>query len=185
MGHDLWRNWEQLSGGGPTPINQGLLASPDRAQTPVMIIRSLPQVGMDKVQNTCQSGEEATTKTKGQPPALASMESLRGPLARSNRANLNHNQEDGTRDRAPVELRYPHNSKRWGLGVGQVPGERALEGVFAIGKVVKTNGVIFTAGQLICPFRGHQQSKRPTHLTRRSYSSQIGNTPRVGRKSHR
>ena len=82
------------------------------------------------------------------------MESLRGPLARSNRANLNHNREDGTRDRAPVELRYPHNSKKWGLGVGQVPGERALEGVFAIGKMAKADGVIFTAGQLICPFEG-------------------------------
>ena len=153
MGHDLWRNcWEQLSGGGPTPTNQGLLASPDRTQPPVMTIRSLPKVGMDKVQHTCQYGEAETTKTKGQHPALASMESLRGPLARSNRANFNHDQEDGTRDREPGELRYPHNSKRWGLGVGQVPGERALEGVIAIGKVVKADGVIFTAGQLICLF---------------------------------
>ena len=80
-----------------------------------MTIRSLPKVGTDKVQNTCQYGEAATTKTKGQPPALASMESLRGPLARSNRANLNHTRDDGTRDKAPVELRYPHNSKRWDL----------------------------------------------------------------------
>ena len=53
MGHDLWRNWEQLSGGGPTPTNQGLLASQDRAQTPDMIIRSLPQVGPDQVQTSC------------------------------------------------------------------------------------------------------------------------------------
>ena len=117
-----------------------------------MIIRSLPQVGTDKVQNSGQSGEEATAKTKGQPPALASMESLRGPLARPNRANFKSDQDAGTRERAPVELRYPYNSKRWGLGVGEVPGERALEGVFAIGKVVKADGVIFTAGQLICLF---------------------------------
>ena len=135
-----------------------------------MTIRSLPKVGTDKVQNTYQYGEAATNKTKGQPQALASMESLRGPLARLNRANLNHNRDDGTRDRAPVELRYPHNSKRWGLGVGQVPGERALEGVFAIGKGVKADGVIFTASQLICPFRGHQQSKRPTHLTHHAWA---------------
>ena len=53
--------------------------------------------------------------------------------------------------------------------MGQVPGDRALEGVFAIGKVVKADGVIFTAVQLICPFRGHQQSKRPTHLTHHAY----------------
>ena len=117
-----------------------------------MTIRLLPKVGTDKVQNTCQYGAAATTKTKGQPPALASMDSLRGPLARPNRANLHHNRDDGARDKTPMELRYPHNSKRWGLGVGQVPGERALEGVFAIGKVVKADGVIFTAGQLICPF---------------------------------
>ena len=35
-GRDLWRNWEQLSGGGPTSTNQGLMVSPDRAQTPDM-----------------------------------------------------------------------------------------------------------------------------------------------------
>ena len=51
--------------------------------------------------------------------------------------------DDGARDKTPVELRFPHNSKKWGLGVGQVPGERALEGVFAIGKVAKADGVIF------------------------------------------
>ena len=38
--------------------------------------------------------------------------------------------------------------------MGQVSGERSLEGVFAIGKVVKADGVIFMAGQLICPFEG-------------------------------
>ena len=84
MGHDLWRNWEHFSSGGPTPTNQGLPAPPDWAQTPDMIIRLLPQVGTDKVRNTGQYGEEATAKAKGQPPALASMDSLRGPLARPN-----------------------------------------------------------------------------------------------------
>ena len=81
-----------------------------------MTIRSLPKVGTDKVQNTCQYGEAATTKTKGQPLALASMESLRGPLARPNRANLHHNRDDGARDNTPVELRFPHNSNNGDSG---------------------------------------------------------------------
>ena len=51
IGHDLWRNWEELSGGGPIPTTQGLIASPDRAQIPDIIIRLLHQVGMDKVNN--------------------------------------------------------------------------------------------------------------------------------------
>ena len=69
MGHDLWRNWEQLSGGGPTHT-KGLLASPDRAQSPDMINRLLPQVGTDKVQNSGQSGgsdrqDQGTTSCSG------------------------------------------------------------------------------------------------------------------------
>ena len=68
-----------------------------------------------------------------------------------------------------MKLRYPYTVKRWGLGVGRVQGERSLEGVFAIGKV-KADGVIFTTGQLICSFRGHQQSKRPTHLTHHAWA---------------
>jgi hypothetical protein len=38
-----------------------------------------------------------------------------------------------------------------------------LEGVIAMG-MVGAKKVIFTTGHLIYPFRGHQQSKRPTHL---------------------
>ena len=53
---------------------------------------------------------------------------------------------------------------------GPSTGRTILEGVFAIGKVVKADGVIFTAGQLICLFRGHQQSKRPTHLTHHAWA---------------
>ena len=162
MGQNSWRNWEQLSGGGPIPTTQGLIASPDKAQTPDIIIRSLHQVGTDKVNNSCQSGEDTTAKAKGHPSDLASMNSLWGPLARPNRAKVKSEQEDRTRKRTPTELRYPYNAKRWGLGVGRVQGERTLEGVFAMGKV-NANRVIFTTGQLICPYRGHQQSKRPTH----------------------
>ena len=84
MGHDLWRNWEQISGGGPIPTTQGLIAPPDRAQTSDIIIQSIHQVGTDKVNNSCRSGEDATAKAQGHPPTLASMDSLWGPLARPN-----------------------------------------------------------------------------------------------------
>ena len=114
--HTLWQNWGQLSGGGPIPTNQGLPAAQDQTQLPALTIRLLPKVGPDKVQNTGQHGAAATTKTKGQPPALASMDSLRGPLARPNRANLHHNRDDGARDKTPVELRFPHNSKKGDSG---------------------------------------------------------------------
>jgi hypothetical protein len=118
MGHDLWKNWGQLSGGGPTPTNQGLPAAPDQAQPPAMTIRSLPKVGTDKVQNTCQYGEAATTKTKGQPPALASMESLRGPLARSNRANLNHNRQGQSTSGATLSPQLEKVGTRCGSSTG-------------------------------------------------------------------
>ena len=123
MEHDLWRDWEQLSGGGPIPTTQGLIASPDRAQIPDIIIRLLHQVGTDKVNNSCQSGEDTTAKAKGHPPDLASMDSLWGPLARPNRAKVKSEEEDRIRESIPTELRYPHNPKRWGLGVGRVQGE--------------------------------------------------------------
>ena len=97
------------------------------------------------------------------------MDSLWGPLARPNRAKFKSDQDDRTRESAPMELRNPHNAKRWGLGVGRVQGEQSLEGVFAIGKV-KADGVKFTTGQLIYPFRGHQQSKRPTHLNHHAWA---------------
>ena len=48
-------------------------------------------------------------------------------------------------------------------------GEEFGGGVFAMGKV-GTEGVIFTTGQLICSFRGHQQSKRPTHLNNHAWA---------------
>ena len=59
----------------------------------------------------------------------------------------------------PADIRYPHHAKRWKLGVGRTLGDVTTEGVFAIGK--NQTAIIFKSGQLICPFRGHQQSTRP------------------------
>jgi hypothetical protein len=166
--------WEQLSGGGPIQTNPERTASPalrleNRNQAPALTIRLIQQKGKDKENTPRKAGGGKPFKGNGDSPDLSSMDSLRGPLARQNRANFNSGQVNSTRDREPREIRCPHNAKRWRLGVGQVRGERNLEGVFAMRKV-GTEGIIFTTGQLICPFRRHQQSKRPTHLNNHAWA---------------
>ena len=88
------------------------------------------------------------------------MASLRGPQARSNRATVLAGINCAPSVNVPTGIRFPHNSKKWQLGVGKCPGEATLEGVFAMGK--KEAEIVFQPGQLICPFRGHSQSIRPT-----------------------
>ena len=88
---------------------------------------------------------------------LAAMDSLKEPLVRSNRGWSNRSREPDTPEvQEPIGIRYPHHAKRWKLGVGQNPGDATTEGVFAISKEMEE--VVFKVGQLICPFRGHQQS---------------------------
>jgi hypothetical protein len=173
-GRDLWNYWEQLSGGGPIQTNLKRTSSTalrldDEDQAPGLIIRPIQNKGTDKEDTPRKVIGGESTKGNGHFPVLASMGSLRGPLARWNTANFNSSQVDSTRKNAHREIRYPHNAKWWRLGVGRVQGERHLEGVFAMGKA-DTEGVIFTTGQLICPFRGHQQSKRPTHLNNHAWA---------------
>ena len=173
-GRALWNHWEQLSGGGPIQTNLERTTSTaprldDGDQAPDLIIRPIQTTRTEKEAIPCKANGGEPTKGNGHSPVLASMGSLRGPLARQNRANFNSSQVDSTRENTPREIRYPHNAKRWRLGVGRVQGERHLEGVFAMGKV-DTEGVVFTTGQLICPFRGHQQSKRPTHLNNHAWA---------------
>jgi hypothetical protein len=67
-----------------------------------------------------------------------------------------------------MDIRYPHNAKRWRLGVGRSPGALETEGVIAIGK--DAEDVVFKAGQPICPFRGHQQSMRPRHVNDQAWA---------------
>ena len=59
----------------------------------------------------------------------------------------------------PVDIRNPHQAQRWRLVVGRNPGDPTTQGVFAMGK--DKENIVFKTGQLICPFRGHQQSTRP------------------------
>jgi hypothetical protein len=101
---------------------------------------------------------QATSEQTGTP--LAAVASLRGPLARRNRAKFSDDKGNDTPVICkPTDIRYPHNAKRWRLGVGRSPGNLTTEGVFGMGK--DTEDIVFTTGQLICPFRGHQQSTRP------------------------
>ena len=91
---------------------------------------------------------------------LAAMESLRGPSARCNRGWTDGGREPDTPEvNEPADIRYPHHAKSWKLGVGRNPGDSTTEGVFAMGK--DKAAIVFKTGQLICPFRGHQQSTRP------------------------
>ena len=110
---------------------------------------------------------QATSSQTGTP--LAAMASLRGPLARCYRARFS----DGKGNDTPViykptDIRYPHNAKRWRLGVGRSTIAPGTEGVFAIGK--DTEEVVLKAGQLICPFRGHQQSTRSRHVNNQAWA---------------
>ena len=141
--------------------NQSLLAI---VQAPGFTIRSIDQDCAAKGKPTATSGDGAACMYKGHPSDLAAMGFLQRPLSRRDRVTFNAAQADFTRVSEPKELRrYPYNAKRWRLGVGRVTGECTLEGVSAIEKV-NAEAVIFTTGQLICRFRGHQQSKRPKRV---------------------
>jgi hypothetical protein len=59
----------------------------------------------------------------------------------------------------PTDIRYPHDAKRWRLGVVRNLGDPTTKGVFAMAK--DTEDIVFKTGQLICPFHGYQQSTRP------------------------
>jgi hypothetical protein len=92
-GHTLCRNWEQLLGGGLIQTNPERTASPvlrleDRDQASALTIRSIHQEGTDKENTLRKAGGGATCKGNGHSPDLASMDSLRGPLARQNRAKF-------------------------------------------------------------------------------------------------
>ena len=59
----------------------------------------------------------------------------RGPLARCIRERFNRSRKaDTPKIHKPVDIRYPHQAKRWRLGVVRNPGDPATEGVFAMGK---------------------------------------------------
>ena len=120
------------------------------------------RLDMDMGRTTQPRRHVDVTQVTAGPPCrtLAAMESLRGPSARCNRGWFNRGHKPDTPEvHEPADIRYPHHAKRWRLGVGRNPGDSTTEGVFAMGK--NKDEVVFKTGQLICPFRGHQQSTRP------------------------
>ena len=93
---------------------------------------------------------------------LASMTSLRGPSARSNRAMVLQGMEHSPTITHPALVSFPQHAKKWQLGVGKCPGQEQMFGLFAISS--RTTGIIFHPNQLICPYLRHVQSVKPTKL---------------------
>jgi hypothetical protein len=126
--------------------------------------RVTPQPGLKR-----DHGQATQVNPRHTGTSLAAMTSLRGPLARCNRARfLDGNGTDTPKTYEPTDIRYPCNAKRWKLGAGWSSGAPDTEEVFAIGK--DTEDAVFKAGQLICPFRGHQQSKRPWQVNNQAWA---------------
>jgi hypothetical protein len=76
--------------------------------------RALPQ---PELQIGHGKATQATSRQTGTP--LAAMASLRGALARRNRAKFSDGKGNDTPVRCePTDIRYLHNAKRWRLGVG-------------------------------------------------------------------
>ena len=100
---------------------------------------------------------------------LSSMVSLRGPQARSNRATMLTGINCAPSVNVPTGIRFPHNSKKWQLGVGKCLGEATLEGVFAMGK--KEAEIVFQPRQLICPFRGTLRALNPLSTARHGHTT--------------
>ena len=127
----LWSNWGQLAGGGRSGSANGDegsqgIGSSDRDEdrhksAPVTytsrrieIRTSLPPRNQDRQAQSLPkiSTSKVTAGVPGMP--LAAMESLKGPLARSNRGWSNRTREPDTPEvQEPIGIRYPHHAKRW------------------------------------------------------------------------
>jgi hypothetical protein len=153
----LWQTWTRLEGGGP-PTKQ-VMGSPTRTSSNLDQAAISISVIPVRVQPTGNPTVQSRSEDSSTVP-LSAMASLRGPQARSNRATVLAGINSAPSVNVPTGIRFPHNAKKWQLGVGKCPGEDTLEGVFAMGR--KEAEIVFQPGQLICPFRGHSQSTRPT-----------------------
>ena len=156
----MWQNWTHLEGGGPinkpvrTAVPWTSSSASDQAATLRIIGTADISVSVIPARAQTTDTPPAQPRAKASPSVpLASMTSLRGPQARRNRANVLAGVDSAPSVSIPTGIRYPHNSKKWQLGVGKCPGESSLEGVFAMGKGEAE--IVFKPGQLICPFRGH------------------------------
>ena len=153
----LWQTWTRLEGGGP-PTKQ-VMGSPTRTSSNLDQAAISISVIPVRVQPTGNPTVQSRSEESSIVP-LSAMASLRGPQARSNRATVLAGINSAPSVNVPSGIRFPHNAKKWQLGGGKCPGEDTLEGVFAMGR--KEAEIVFQPGQLICPFRGHSQSTRPT-----------------------
>ena len=159
-----------MEGGGPihNPVRPEVTGTcpsvMDPAATPRILGTADISVSVITARAQTSDTPPAPTREQASPSVpLASMTSLRGSQARRNRANVLAEVDSAPSVSIPTGIRYPHNSKKWQLGVGKCPGESSLEGVFTMGKGEAE--IVFKPGQLICPFRGHSQRTRPIHLT--------------------
>jgi hypothetical protein len=182
----LWQNWGSLEGGGNPghtaepdnqmeehgPREEGSLIQPSSStqghETGVAII-SIRRRVVPQPDRKSDHGQATQVSPRLKGTSLAVMTSLRGPLARCNRARFpDGNGTDTPVTYEPTDIRYPCNAKWWKLGVGWSSGAPETEGVFAIEK--NTEDVAFKAGQQICSFRGHQQSKRPRQVNNHAWA---------------
>jgi hypothetical protein len=182
----LLQNWGSLEGGGKPgltveadnqmeehgPREEGRLIQTSSSlqghETRVAITsirrRVIPQPDLKR-----DHGQATQVNPRHKGTSLAAMTSLQGPLARCNRARVpDGNGTDKPVTYEPTGIRYPFNAKRWKLGVGWSLEAPETEGVFSIGK--GTEEVVFKAGQLICSFRRHRQSKRPRQVNNQAWA---------------
>jgi hypothetical protein len=96
------------------------------------------------------------------------MASLGGPQAQSNRVKVLAGINCTPSVNVPTGIRFPHNSKKWHLGVGKCHEEATLEGIFAMGK--EEAEIVFQPRQKIYPFRNHSQRTRPNQLNNHAWA---------------
>ena len=99
---------------------------------------------------------------------LASMTSLRGPSARSNRVTVLKGVKPSPTITHPQMVSYSQHAKKWQLGVGKCPGQEEIFGLFALS--TRTTDIIFRPNQLICPHLGHVQSLKPTQVRHHAWA---------------
>ena len=139
---------------------KGELANPPYRLQELRLVTQSPKGQQEFPQQT--EAQEAQHAGYNHNVSLASMTSLRGPSARSNRATVLKWMEPSPTITHPQLVSFPHHAKKWQLGVGKCPGQETIFGLFAISN--RTTGIIFRPNQFICPYLGHVQAVKPTKL---------------------
>jgi hypothetical protein len=126
----MWQNWTHLEGGGPInkPVRTAVpwTSSSASDQAATLRIIGTADIGVSVIPARAQTTDTppAQPRAKASPSVpLASMTSLRGPQARRNRANVLAGVDSAPSVSIPTGIRYPHNSKKWQLGVENALGK--------------------------------------------------------------